>query len=103
MTPTPGFHAYPGFYITERVFRYTPDYTWPWEARPGPTGPKKPDPAWPNATPGPGLGLVFEPEGRAGPGPDPSFLHFSEGRVGPARSPTGFYVLGPGSGPETQA
>ena len=25
MTPTPGFHAYPGFYITERVFGYTPD------------------------------------------------------------------------------
>lgn len=26
MTPTPCLHAYPGSYITERVFGYTPDY-----------------------------------------------------------------------------
>ena len=72
-----------------------PGYTWPWEARPGP---KKPDPARPDAAPGPGSGLDFEPEGQAGPVPAPSFLRFFEGWAGPARSPTGFYVFGPGSG-----
>ena len=38
-------------------------------ARTARPGPKKSDPARPNAAPGPGSGLDFEPEGRAGPGP----------------------------------
>ena len=51
-------------------------------------------PARPDAAPGPGSGLDFEPEGQAGPVPAPSFLRFFEGWAGPARSPTGFMCLG---------
>ena len=69
---------------------------------PAQPGPKKSDPARPDAAPGPGSGLDFEPEGQAVPGPGPSYLRFFKGRAGPARSPTGFYVFGPGSGPENR-
>ena len=63
---------------------------------------KNADPARPDATPEPGSGLDFEPDGWTGPGPGPSFLHFSEGRARLARSPTGFYMFGPGLGPENR-
>jgi hypothetical protein len=60
--------------------------------------PKIPGQARPNHASGPGLGLIFWPDGQDGPDLDLDFVQFSEVARPEARGPTGFLCDGPGLG-----